>query len=163
MIGGPAIKRRLDRLGHLDTVDLLEVVGATAESQVRRRLSDEKTAPDGSEWPALSEDYAAWKKKRSSGGLLQLYGHLTDSIQFEVRGDEVLVGSNVDYAATHNYGDTREAASWSGAGRSGGKVASATHTVTFPARTFLGLSDENKDELEQVVADWLRDELGFVR
>lgn len=163
MLGGRVVKRRLDRLSRLDTIDLLETVGAVAESQVRRRLSDEKTAPDGTPWPELSEGYAAWKRGRSSGGLLQLYGDLTDSIQFLVSGDEVEVGSNVKYAATHNYGDKREASSWSGGrGRSGGKVASSTHTVEFPARTFLGLSDENKDELEEVVIDWLREELGLL-
>lgn len=140
-IGGVTVKRRLDQLSRIDTRDLLEVVGAVAESQVRRRLSDEKTTPDGTPWPVLDDDYAEWKRTVSSGGLLQLRGDLTDSIQYFVNGDDLEVGSNLAYAATHNYGDDSRG---------------------IPAREYLGLSTGNVDELEEVVVDWLREELGLL-
>lgn len=160
-VGGRQVKRRLDRLSHIDTTDLLESVGAVVESQIRRRIKHEKKSPDGEAWEELSPRYERRKSKISSGGLLELHGGLLDSIQFEVRGDTLIEGSNLIYSWTHQVGDKREAPSWSGAGRSGGKMASSTHTVEIPARPYLGLSDENRDEVEDVVIDWLKEITGF--
>ncbi|MFA0026812.1 phage morphogenesis protein, partial [Vibrio sp. 10N.261.49.A5] len=35
-------------------VELLDSLGGIVESQTRRRIADEKTAPDGSPWPGWS-------------------------------------------------------------------------------------------------------------
>lgn len=163
-IGGFRTKMFLHLLSQIDATELLESIGTVVESQVRRRIKHEKKSPDGKDWKKLghspgSEKYERWKKKVSSGGLLELHEGLYDSIQFEVRGDELIAGSNLVYSWTHQVGDKREAPSWSGAGRSGGKMASSTHTVEIPARPYLGLSSENRDELEEVIGDWINDQV----
>jgi len=124
------IRRQLDRLSRRNTARLLEVVGATVESQTRRRIESEKRDPSGQRW------------KRRAGGrgrhpLLERSGALVDSITFAVHGDVVEVGSNLIYARTHQRGDQRR---------------------RIPARAFLGLSEANKVQIGRVVERWAKRE-----
>lgn len=128
------VQHRLAKLSAIDTRKLLRHVGAIAESQTRRRINKERTAPSGEPWEPLSKKYAAWKSTKSRGGLLRLYTHLLDSITYEVNGDEVLIGTNVIYGATNQYG---------------------SEDGRIPARPYLGLSSENQDDLEKEIVSWL--------
>lgn len=125
---------KLAAFAAIDRHALLDVVGAEVETQTRRRIAEEKTSPAGTPWPAWSSDYAATR----SGGqsLLQSSGHLLDSITHNVTGvgDAVEVGSDLIYAATHEFGDERRG---------------------IPQREFLGLSDENTADILSVVNGWL--------
>jgi len=116
---------------------LLDVVGSEIESQVRRRIADEKRAPDGSAWPDWSAEYAV--RRSSKGGILYLEGHLLDSITYETRPDAVEVGSNLVYARRHQEGD-------------GGARG-------IPRRAYLGLSDENLRDLGDLVVKFLEREI----
>ncbi|RTL04380.1 MAG: phage virion morphogenesis protein [Acidimicrobiia bacterium] len=112
----------------------LEVIGATVESQTRRRLSREKRDPKGRPWKPWSRDYAA--RRTGSGGILDLRGSLIDSIRYDVAGEDgVEVGSSLAYARRHQLGDE------------GGKP--------MPQREFIGLSSANEREVSEVIGDWL--------
>lgn len=125
------LQRRLFGLAGADFGGLLDVIGSEVESQTRRRISDEKTGPDGEPWDPWSDGYAP--TRHSGQSLLQSEGHLLDSIQPLVTGTERLeVGTNLLYGATHQFG------------RDG-----------TPARPFLGLSPENSDDVEAVITDWI--------
>lgn len=126
----------LDALADLDASGLQEGLAAEVEDQTRRRISEEKAAPDGAEWPDLSAKYAAKKAHVSSGGLLESGGDLLDSIHSELSGGAVEVGSNLVYAAPHQYGWDKK---------------------NIPQREYLGLSDENKRDLDSLVSDWLEE------
>ena len=130
------LAERLNQLASADYDNLLEQIGSTVESQTRRRLSEEKEAPDGSPWEPLSNDWAARKSQRSSGGMLEYQGHLLDSIAYQVTGDEVEIGTGLIYGAIHQLG-----------GESVGKP--------IPARPYLGLSSDNENELNEVIEAWL--------
>ena len=132
--GLDVVEQRLLALGRDDWSGLLDAVGGVVESQVRRRISDLKRAPDGSAWPAWSDDYA--KTRHSGHSLLENEGDLLDSVQYVVQGDELRVGAAVDYAAAQQYG--RE-------------------EVNLPAREFLGLSDEDASEVVKTIDDFLTD------
>ena len=121
--------------------DLLDDLGAAAASQTQRRISEEKTAPDGAPWEPWSKRYA--KTRHSGQGLLESQGDLFDSIQHAVEGDEVLVGSNLVYAATHQLGDQ-------GTDRRGRRR-------NIPARPYLGISRANARELDEIIRDAWRD------
>lgn len=110
--------------------DVLHGVGAEIESQVRRRIDEDKTAPDGSDWPEWSENYR--KTRDGQHSLLVGEGELLDSIQYGISGPSVDVGSNLVYAATHQFGDP---------GRN------------IPPRAFLGLSVDNERDLMDLVED----------
>lgn len=122
--------QRIEQLGQFDRNQLLDVIGGTVESQTRRRIEEDKAAPDGSAWPDWSDEY---KETRHGGhGLLENEGDLIGSIGFSVyfASDEVEVGSNLIYAATHDQGDEDRG---------------------IPQRQFLGLSNDDRDELDDVV------------
>lgn len=129
-------RRRLQKLSHFDLRDLLDNIGAVVESQVRRRIMEEKESPDGTPWAPLSEKYAKRKKKVSSGGLLELHHYLLDSITHNPVGDTVEIGSNLDYAATHQFG---------------------SEDGTTPARPYLGLSDDDSDEVTVAISTWFQE------
>ncbi len=109
-------------------------IGAEVESQTRRRIEDERTAPDGTPWADWSPRYAATRHGNHS--LLQNEGHLVDSITHLVTGNSVEVGTNLVYGATHQVG------------RGG-----------IPARPFLGLSAENTADVLNVMDDWVTQQL----
>ncbi|MDG4811660.1 phage virion morphogenesis protein [Hydrogenovibrio sp. 3SP14C1] len=129
------VNDRLNRLIENDAQkQLLEIVGATSESQTRRRISEDKTSPDGEPWADWSKDYA--KTRHSGHSLLENEGDLLDSIQYQVSGGEVAIGSNLDYAAIRQFG--------------GAEVGRPND----PAREYLGISDADHDELIDVINDW---------
>ena len=94
------VQGRIDKLARLDRAALLDGIGAEVESQTRRRLEEEKTAPDGEPWELWSDRYQ--RTRHGGHSLLVGEGDLLDSIQYQVAGDEVEVGSNLVYAAIGN-------------------------------------------------------------
>lgn len=133
---------RIALLGDMDTRPLMDEIGELGESQTKRRIDEEKTAPDGSAWPAWSESYAA--TRHSGHSLLEADGNLLDSIDHVVgiNGDFVEWGSNLVYAGTHQNGLDMS-------------VIGSRRRITVPARTFLGLSDENEEDLAALVDDFV--------
>ena len=128
------IQRRLDALGGFDAHALLDVIGATVESQTRRRISEEKSAPDGAAWPDWSEEYAATRHGKNS--LLEGEGDLIGSLDHQVAGNEVEVGSNLIYAAPHQFGFEKR---------------------NIPARPYLGLGPGDEAELEEDILAWFKE------
>lgn len=127
-----SVRRQLLQLPGVDfAAELMDSVGALVESQTRRRIHEQETAPSGESWTLWSEGYAA--SRHAGHSLLQGEGDLLDSIQFLVDGDTVEVGSNLVYAASHQYGDPERG---------------------IPARPFLGLSDEDEAELDDLVQEF---------
>ena len=130
----PRILARLERLAELDLGPLLEGIGGEVEGQTRRRIEKQEGAPDGTAWPEWSPAYH--KTRHSGHQVLESFGHLRDSLTHEVRGDSVLVGSPLVYAATHQFGDPARG---------------------IPQREFLGLSGQDYDEVVGMVEDYLED------
>jgi phage virion morphogenesis protein len=128
----PALSQ-LNRLGTESAgSDVLANIGALVESQTRRRISVDKTAPDGSPWSAWSPAYAATRRQGQS--MLMASGGLLDSIAWVEGSDFVAVGSDLVYAAAHQFGPAD--------GKDGP-----------PARPWLGLSGEDEAEISDLLAD----------
>ncbi|MCB1520670.1 MAG: phage virion morphogenesis protein [Hyphomicrobiaceae bacterium] len=133
---------RLARLSSLNHALMLEALGATVESQTRRRITSEKTSPDG----------AAWKPNRAGTSILVRRGGLRDSIHYRTGASEVRIGSGLVYAAIHQFGGTirpKAARKLVFPGSGGGLVFA--DQVTIPARPYLGVSAANRVELERVL------------
>lgn len=145
-------------------LDLLEHIGAVVESQTRRRIKDEKTAPDGSKWQDWSEGYA--KTRHGNQSLLMGDGDLLDSIQYLVKGNHVHIGSPLPYAGVHQdgfSGSVTVSAHTRRIKQAFGKalsfpvyqnVSAFTRAMEIPQREFLGLSSDNKRELLSVICDF---------
>ena len=126
------IDRVFARLGSDGVQDIALSVGALVERQTKDRITTEKTAPDGTPWAPWSGAYA---KTRNTGqsranSLLIDSMNLLGSIQDYTTGDTVKVGSRTPYSAIHQFG-----------GRG------------IPARPWLGLSTDNRREIEELVID----------
>jgi phage virion morphogenesis protein len=125
---------RIGKLASAQRGELLDAIGFEVENQTRRRIADEKRAPDGTPWPDWSPRYA--QTRHGGHSMLQGEDDLLDSIQYLVRGDQVEVGSNLVYAAIHQFG--------------GAEVG-----MPIPARPYLGVGAENAADLLAVVEDYL--------
>lgn len=148
---------------------LSDDIGAVVESQTRRRISDEKTAPDGSKWEAWSTDYA--KTRHGNQSLLQGDGDLLDSIQFYVEKKAVHVGSPLLYAGVHNDGfdgavkvpaHIRRITSAFGRALKFPvfqQVSSFARQMHVPQRQFLGLSGANRADLLSVIGEFWGEQL----
>lgn len=120
--GTAALTQRLELLPAMQLDPLRHNIGALVESQTRRRIHEEKAAPDGKAWAPWGPKWASTRHK--GHGLLENEGDLLDSIHFVVAGGDVLVGSDLIYAAIHQFG--------------GAEVG-----IAIPERPYLGMSDEN--------------------
>lgn len=137
------LQRRIGKLATLDRHKLLDAVGIEVERQTRRRIATEKTSPQGQPWAPLSPRYEAYKKRKSSGGILEFEGFLRDTVQHLTEADAEVVGSGRVYAAIHQFGGAE-------VGRPG-----------LPARPYLGLSRENEADVLRVVEAFLDRTLGL--
>ena len=114
-----------------DLSPLMDELGAEMEDHTLERF-DTNVAPDGSPW-LISVRAAA-----QSGKTLVDKGHLRDSITREASAREVKVGTNVVYAAIHQLG-----------GETG-----RNHSVTMPARPYLGVNEDNQQDLIYIAVDY---------
>lgn len=128
-------------LADFDTGALLDAIGQEVAEQTRERLMYDKESPDGVPWLAWSDAYA--ETRHSGHSLLVSNGHLADSIQHVVAGNNVEVGSNLVYAAIHHFG--------------GAEVG-----MPIPARPYLGISAQNEQDLTGLLNDFFSDHLSRV-
>ena len=116
----------------------LAYVGGLVVSQTQRRLAEDKSSPDGDAWAAWSPGYAETRKKGSK--LLEASGALITSMAWDVTSDELRVGTNLVYAALHQFGGTDDM---------------APGPAAVPARPFLGVSPDDAADIEDAMGDWL--------
>lgn len=121
---------------------LLDDIGTELLNTTEDRFV-QREGPDGTPWAPVSSRYARRKEaalatKRSGavtdpGALLVLSRDLQRGIRAQVIGDELQIGSDRPYAATHQFG------------RGG-----------IPARPFLGVSPEDEREIGLIVRHYLQ-------
>lgn len=125
---------RLLRLGRDPRALLDEVGGAMVASTEQRFVTEED--PEGNPWPALDPDYAR-RRRGGAAHILRRDLHLFDSLSHRVGTGEVAWGVNRVYARIHQFGGE--------AGRGG--------AAEIPARPYLGVSAEDRREIERIVLD----------
>lgn len=164
------IKMAMERLADSGLrAELLDSIGAVAESQTRRRITDEKASPGGEPWQDWSARYA--KTRHGNQSLLQGNGDLLDSVTFVVERDRVHVGTPLRYAGVHQEG-------FSGSVSVGAhqrlirqafgralkhpvwqSVGAHNRMMNIPQREWLGLSNANSNELLHVIGDFWKEVL----
>ncbi|WP_417436578.1 phage virion morphogenesis protein [Hoeflea sp.] len=142
--------RKLERL-MTDTTPVMAAIGTGLVGTTHMRFVTQ-TDPEGQAWAALNTGYAADKR---NSRILTESGRLRDSINSRPGNDEVLVGTNVIYAAIHQFGGTilPKAGThlWF---RIGGALIRAAK-VTLPARAFLGISSDDEAMIAETVFGFL--------
>ncbi|MBZ0253605.1 MAG: phage virion morphogenesis protein [Candidatus Methylomirabilis sp.] len=123
-------------------------IGAGLVASARDRF-EEGRGPDGRAWTPLAATTIGLRKRRIRGKKKRAAytpkplldsGRLRDSVTMRADVDGVEVGSNLAYARIHQLG---------------GKAGRGRKTA-IPARPYLGLSDEDRDMIPEVVMDHLR-------
>lgn len=128
MEGLAEVDRRLRGLDAWDRRETLFALGKLAASGAKERIATEKAGPDGAAWLPWSDRYDETRERRHS--LLVEENALLESLQVYASPEGVAVGTNLVYAATHQFG--REEAN-------------------IPARPFLGLSEEDRRDIRDLV------------
>ncbi len=147
------VQRALDRLlaAGGDLAPLMRDIGEALLTSTRDRFEAEK-GPDGAPWAPLSETTKK-RKTRNIDRILTEHGYLGGNLAYRAGSGEVEIGSPDKRARTHQFGAAKGAF---GATKRGAPVPWGD----IPARPFLGLSDEDKDDIRDIVARYLIDALG---
>lgn len=130
--------------------EFLDGLGALITRQTQRRIRSEKTAPDG----------AAWQPNIEGTSTLFKSGQLDDSIHHEAGSSNVEVGSNKVYARIHQEGGVIEPKSANALAFTVGGAFVLAKRVTMPQRQYLGLSADNRNEIESFAEDFLGEDFG---
>ncbi len=157
-IDDAAALRALNRIQHslTDSRDLMDRLGSTLVDQVRLTFRDNRD-PWGSSWARLKDSTIARRRKGSDKPLRDT-GRLMNGITHRVINDhEVEVGTNTEYASTHQFGARL---GQYGQTRRGTPIPWGD----IPARSFMPIRNGHADlpeswrrQLHQVAHDWLRE------
>jgi phage virion morphogenesis protein len=94
---------------------------------------DRETDPSGKAWaPLAAATIRAKQRKKALSGILTETGTLRDTITYQVQGNDVLVGTPLNYGQYHQFSRRR------------------------PMRQFLGVNDDDRAEILAIFKDALR-------
>ena len=133
-IGDDEIRQGLNQLLNQmhDLTPAFRSIGEVLLESTQERMSNEQ-APDGSGWEQLSVFTLMNKEKTGqSNKILRGFGTLADTLNYQISANQLQLGSNLEYAATHQFG--REDAN-------------------IPERPFLGLSENDKNDVLDILQD----------
>lgn len=139
----PKLQPLFAKLGELGArpQPLLKKIAFYGENSTKERFQTE-TGPDGNKWKE------SLRARLTGGKTLTKDTHLSETINGQADDQKAEWGSNRVYAAIHQFGGTIKP-----------KSAKALHfqipglgwvtrkQVTMPARPFLGISDDDQDEI----------------
>ncbi|PZP54343.1 MAG: phage virion morphogenesis protein [Agrobacterium fabrum] len=124
------------------------------ETQVTKNRFITETDPDGAPWQDLNELYATTKK---GPGKLRGETRRLSQIIYQAANDNVEIGSDVIYARIHNEGGVIRPKNASALVFSMGGQTFKLKSVTIPRRRFLGFSDADLVEIQDIIQDHFQD------
>ncbi len=133
------LEARVRVMASMDTSALMPRLGEYLQRSTQDRFKSQ-TSPDGATWDVLAPRTLARKEKKklNPGKVLTERGFLRKGIAWQLLNKSTVeVGSNLKYAATHQFG-----------------------RGNIPPRPFLGLSDQDKRKIDAIIRSWAA-ELGF--
>jgi phage virion morphogenesis protein len=133
--------------------DLYDALGAMLALSTDKRFEDEKD-PEGNPWPK------SVRAMTDGGKTLTDTTALRGSNTWEATDKGVAVGTNMIYAAIHQFGGVIKAKNGKGLSFEIGGERIVVQSVTMPKRAFLGVSAEDEKELLALAGEWLLTPLG---
>ncbi|MFW5499592.1 MULTISPECIES: phage virion morphogenesis protein [unclassified Maridesulfovibrio] len=139
------VKARLNRLAEVvsDLTPLMEQIGMSMVASTQNRF-ETSTAPDGSKWLDSPSDQPLLRDR-----------HLQDSITYEAKSDRVDVGSNMIYAAVHQFGAIIKPKNAKALCFQAGEGMVVVKQVEVPARPYLGMDDDDEQDIDQITEEFL--------
>jgi len=141
-----------------DLSPAMDEIGNSLATSARHRFETQRS-PDGEPWEPSA---AAWGKTSATetGKTLVARGHLRDSITHEADGETVRVGTNVVYAAIHQFGGEITPKRGSHLVFKVGDGFVRVSRVEIPARPYLGIDDDDRAEIDHILEDHFLGGLG---
>lgn len=143
---------------------LLKTMGKVLTKSTDERFSKEQD-PQGNKWKELKP---STRKRKKNSKILTESTKLRDGISDQLDGDDtLLVGSDSPYGAIHQLGGEIKQEGVTlhlkGTGRNtrfarpgeGDRTKTVNRTIKMPARTFLGVSRADEEELLATAGDYL--------
>lgn len=149
------LRKYLDKLQQVDTSEVSSVLAEQTRSTVELRFRASKD-PEGNKWQTS-------KRVRSEGGqTLVRTSMLKNSIQSKSESEGFVVGTNLKYAATHQFGakdrvirpKKKKVLRFPINGNF--RSAKEVH-VDIPARPFLGFSEQDFLDIQQIVESYYKE------
>lgn len=133
-----------------EMTQMLHELGNAVVDQTRLRFVDQ-ASPAGVPW------VKSLRAQVQGGQTLRDTGRLMNSFTYNVIGNSVEVGTDVAHAAVHQYGAHIQAVHgpYLRFRLPNGQFCQVG-SVDIPARPFMGFSDTDRQELADIVADYLR-------
>jgi phage gpG-like protein len=126
--------------GYLTDIGEMLVTSIQENFEKHGRWNGDEDNPTGGSkrWEPVSAQYSKYKtkKKKDPRNLLLFTGRLRSSINYRIRGRRLYVGSNVRYAAAHQYG-----------------------TTFLPARPFIVIQASDRREMAEILREHLAKQL----
>lgn len=136
-----ALQNLQDAAGDMSTA--LKEIGERLTESTKHRF-ETTTGPDGNRWPRNSP--ATLQHKEGDRPLTGETGELMDTIHWQLQGDDAVeIGSPMEYAAMQQFG--------------GAKAEFPHLWGDIPARPFLGISDDDRDTMLDIIQAHIEDAL----
>lgn len=146
--------RRMEALSGINKNAILASAGESIKTSTVERFREERS-PDGTRWRGSIRAEQTGDKTLTDTEVLRKSIHRISG------SNSVAVGTNVIYAATHQFGDERTIRARNSdylKFKVRGRWVNVREVrVTIPARPFLGISDEDKDEIREIIEDAVRE------
>lgn len=140
-----------EKLG--DLTPLMQAIGSLLEGSTRQRFTDKK-APNGTSWANLMP---STQTQKGNNNILVAGDTLRESITNHADRYSVSVGTDMSYGVYHQFGTdpyTIRPKNKKALAFGGGVYKQVQHTG-LPARPFLGLSDDDKAEIYELINEIL--------
>ncbi len=113
----------------------------------------------GDKWQAWSDKYKKWrlKQKKGQGSILSFEGRLRRSIVASSSATEAIVGTNVKYAAAHNFGCDKTVNKTSKKGKR------FSCNMNTPKREFMRINETEQQNLIEDLQEFLEQELKKIK
>lgn len=141
------ITRLTDIFGKPNLTPLYEEIGQILLTSVARNFREggRYSLGEDGEWVGGTQSWiTSGRAERDSGQTLSDTGILASSITADVSASGVTIGTNLVYAAIHQFG-----------GKAGRKV-DGENTVALPARPYLVVQEEDIDSIVEATEEFFR-------
>ncbi len=140
------VKKAIGKLANKQA--LLAAVGETLVSGTQERF-DKTEDPEGHEWEKS-------RRAREKGGqTLTDTARLRNSVSYATTPTAVMVGTNIEYAAIHQFGGTIQPVNGTKLKFKGDNGPVFVDEVTIPARPFIGISDDDREEVQSTIGHFI--------
>jgi phage virion morphogenesis protein len=99
----------------------------------------DQVSPDGQPWEPLSPKYQERKEKHQDT-ILTLNSILSGQLSYAATNSDLFFGTNTEYGAIHQFG---------------GSEGMRPSNAAIPARPWLGITDEDTQEIFEILGDFL--------